>query len=565
MTAESKFIMVSFVAFFAACTGSIDTAGTADGDHGSGQGGSQGGGQGTGGSGSVGDVPAGACSLPSGSIRQLTPSQIEASLTKLVPNISAAELDLPRYGRGGNGFTNDSERKLLSLDDVQRLYTSLSKVADKAAQSPAALAGCLTTADETCVRGFVTTFATRAFRRPVTNEERDELVAFWKSSKAADPATALALLLRRVFMAPQFLFRTELGKASSAGVAELTPHEKASALAFTISNAPPDDELIADANSGALSDPSRLASHAERLLSKPETATGLLNMFEELFRVDGVVNVSKDDIFKGWSPAIAADMASEARAFLKELLWQDNGTIEGLLTAPYTVVNGRLASFYGLTGKTESDTKFTRVSVGDQPRAGILGQGALLSLLSHANQNDIVKRGRFVRELLLCEALPDPPASVKAIPPPPQGDLTLRQRIEQHSKDPSCLGCHRLMDPIGAAFEQFDAVGRFRDKDEGKPIDARGEIVDSKASDGSFTGLKGLGQHLAKSAQVRACLARATFRYTLGRADVTEDACQLSELDASVERSGGNLKKLFVQMIANPSFSKRVASKGEQP
>ncbi|MCG5051478.1 MAG: DUF1588 domain-containing protein [Myxococcales bacterium] len=509
-------------------------------------------------------MPPEGCALPTGNIRQLTPSQIEASLQKLLPGVSAAELDLPRYGRGGNGFTNDSDRKLLSLDDVQRLYTGLSKAADKASASPAALASCLSSPDDNCVRGFVSTFATRAFRRPVAAEERDELVAYWKARKAADSTTALSLLIRRMLMAPQFLFRTELGDSSNQGVLELTPHEKASALAFTISNAPPDDELMADADSGALSDPSRLAFHAERLLGKPETAKGLLNLFEELFRVDGVVNVSKDDVFEGWSPAIASDMASETRAFLKELLWKDDGTIEGLLTAPYTVVNGRLASFYGLSGKPANDTTFSRVAVGSQPRAGILGQGSLLSLLSHANQNDIVKRGRFVRELLMCEELPDPPESVKAVPPPPQGDLTLRERLAQHSSDPTCVGCHRLMDSIGTAFEQFDAVGRFRDKEGGKPIDASGEIVDSKGSDGNFTGLKGLAVHLAKSPQVSACLARATYRYTLGREDVSADSCQLRELEAAVDRSGGNLRKLFVDMIANPSFSKRAASTGEQ-
>lgn len=524
---------------------------------------------GNGGSGPKGDageggmVDAEGCALPARRLRLLTPEQMENALAALFPSLGTLpKLDLPRPGRGPSGFSNDSDRLSLTVADVQKFFGAMTAVAEAAAAKPAALDGCLASGlgNETCLRGFLDRFVAKAFRRPPDPAQVDALLAFAKSQKAGHgDAGALSQTLRRVLMAPEFMFRSEIGK-TKGDVAELDAHEKASALSFTLTDGPPDDALLEAARSGELDTPEGLRSQAERLLNEPESARGVMNLFSELFRTSSMAGVVKDDVFKGWSPQIASDTRREAEAFIAEVMWSDDHRLETLLTAPYTMVNQRLAKFYGLEGADGLGEAFEKLSYGKQPRAGILGQGGLLSLLAHAGQNDVVRRGRFVREEFLCEAVPPPPPNVVAVPPPPEGDITLRQALEQHQKDPACAVCHSQMDDIGFALEAFDGVGRHRTSDNGKPIDARGQIVGSESSDGHFDGEVELSVHLAKSDQVKRCFAKHGFRFVFGRLEQTADSCQLDKLSERFIAGGGDLRALLLDFVASPGFSRRAAA-----
>jgi hypothetical protein len=221
------------------------------------------------------------------------------------------------------------------------------------------------------------------------------------------------------------------------------------------------------------------------------------------------------------------------------------------LTAPYTFVNGPLAQYYGLPGV--SGDAFVKVPLDGTHRAGILSQGGLLSLLGKADQTSPVHRGKFVREQLLCDDLPPPPADLMIKPPELSATLTTRQRFTQHSADIACSGCHRLMDPIGLGFESFDGAGLYRASENGQPIDDSGQVNDSDAG-GPFTGVAELAAKLAGSDDVRACVAAKWFRYGYGRGETTADACTLQRLQGGFAASGGRIQDLLVALTQSDAF-----------
>jgi hypothetical protein len=182
-------------------------------------------------------------------------------------------------------------------------------------------------------------------------------------------------------------------------------------------------------------------------------------------------------------------------------------------------------------------------------------------MLAKANQTGPVQRGKFVREQLLCMQMPPPPAGVVIKVPDVSQTLSARERFGAHSKDATCAGCHTLMDPIGLALENFDGAGRYRETENGKPIDASGEVLQSDVT-GSFVGASGLAQKLAQSRAVKACLARAWFEYGFGREQSDEDSCALAQVNQKFESSGYQIKELITALTESDPFLYRKAVGG---
>ena len=181
-------------------------------------------------------------------------------------------------------------------------------------------------------------------------------------------------------------------------------------------------------------------------------------------------------VFPDWNEPLAADLAAEADAFLRQVIWNEDGRLATLLTAPFSMLNARLAGFYGVT-ETVPAGGLRKVAFRPGQRAGIFTLGALQATLAKDNDTDAVARGRFLREVLLCQTLPEPPANLNVVPPPPDGQNNMRERLARHSADPTCAACHDLMDPLGLAFEIYDGIGRHRTTDLGKPIDTAGTLT----------------------------------------------------------------------------------------
>jgi hypothetical protein len=223
-------------------------------------------------------------------------------------------------------------------------------------------------------------------------------------------------------------------------------------------------------------------------------------------------------------------------------------------------MNADVAAFYGVPGPAVAE--FQRVDLDPNQRAGLLTQPSILAVNAHADQTSPVHRGKFVRERLLCEPIAPPPPDVKAVPPAVDPNATTRERFAQHDKDPACAYCHKLMDPIGFGFEHYDAMGTWRDLEQGLPIDASGEITSSKDVDGTFDGAIQLAERLSTSEEVRACVVTQWFQYGHGRPNTKDDACTIQKLQTSFADAGYDIKELLVALTQTDAFlyRKRVSA-----
>jgi hypothetical protein len=423
---------------------------------------------------------------------------------------------------------------------------------------------------DACGQQFIAAFGQRAYRRPLDADDTAVLTTVFNAGKATDFQTGVRLVIETVLQAPKFLYRIEQGlpptefdvvvptpdvaAGATAKVVHVDGWEMAARLSYMLWRSMPDDELFAAAQAGRLSTPDGVAAEAARMLADPRARGMVTNFHDQWLRIGEVDGVEKDaSVYPAFTPAVAGLLRTEAETFLDHVVWDGEGTLAALLTAPYTFVNGPLAQYYGMTGASiPTGADFVRVDVDLSQRAGFLTQGGLVALLSKANQTSPVQRGKFVREQLLCDDLPPPPPGVDITPPELSATLTTRQRFEQHSADPSCATCHHLMDPIGLGFERFDGAGMLRDTENGQPIDASGRVDDADVA-GPFDGVPDLAGKLAASGQVRDCAARSWFRYGYGRGETSGDACTLQRLQQAFARSG-RIQDLLVALTATDAF-----------
>jgi hypothetical protein len=270
--------------------------------------------------------------------------------------------------------------------------------------------------------------------------------------------------------------------------------------------------------------------------------------------------VAKDPMrFPEWKGTLAADLATEADAFVKQVLWGEGAHLGTLLTASFSMLNGRLAAFYGV-GDPAAGEMLQKVSWPAGQRAGFLSQAGVMASLAKENDTDVVGRGKFIRELLLCQDLPPPPATVNAVPPPPDGKRTQRERMSAHSEDPSCAGCHTMMDPLGLAFERYDGIGRYRTMDVGQTLDVGGRLTGAEPEGAPFRDAVELMGLLARSPVVSRCFVSTAFRYAHGRAPGGLDACTIERLAARFDGAGGDMIDLAVALVTDDSFFLRASN-----
>jgi hypothetical protein len=502
------------------------------------------------------------CAAPAPRIWALTPEQYVLAVKSVLPSAVLSVEALTGASAAQVGFSNDASRLAMTEPQLGQLLEVSYRLASDAAADPARLAPCLAQAPPpaTCVRDFAQGLATRAFRRPVAAAEVDALAMLHaRAVTAGDARAALRQVVMAVLTSPSMLFRTELGPEPAArGAVTMTPHERASALSFFLTDGPPDAELLAAARSGTLDTRAQLETHSRRLLARADGARGLTRFAGELYGTRAVLDANKDVmVYPDWKEPLDADLAAEADAFVAQVIWNEDGRLATLLTAPFSMLNARLAAFYGVTESVPA-TGLRKVAFRPGQRAGLFTLGALQATLAKDNDTDAVARGRFLREVLLCQTLPEPPANLNIVPPPPDGQRTMRERLARHSADPTCAVCHQLMDPLGLAFEIYDGMGRYRATDVGKPIDAAGTLTGAAPAGASFANGVALVKLLGDSPDVAACFVRTAFRYGHGREPTEADACALDRLSTRFAATGGRILDLAVALATDDSFVQRL-------
>jgi mono/diheme cytochrome c family protein len=410
--------------------------------------------------------------------------------------------------------------------------------------------------DETCVRGFVERFGRRAWRRPLAADETERYLRLARG--VADGGRGLTGGLTAVTAAllqsPHFLYRSELGVPDPKDPQRrrLSDFEMASRLAYFLWGAPPDDQLLDAAQDGRLSSNQGLEAEAARLLRSPRARATMAGFFVELFRLRRL-----DRLYEGrgkhpkFTTTLPAAMKIETLRLIEEIAFDPSRDFREIFSARFTYVNGELARLYDLPPPARED-EFVRVELpASSPRRGVLGQGSFLSIFAHSNSSSPTRRGKFIREGLLCQAVPPPPPSVDTTLPDDEGDVvrTTRQRLEAHRKNPRCYGCHKAMDPLGLAFERFDNLGIERQQDGGQAIDSSGEL------DGApFTTAAELGQLMARNDKINACVARSLFRFALGSLESDGEEPLLEELGRGLTRDGGKFVALVASVIKSEGF-----------
>jgi hypothetical protein len=377
----------------------------------------------------------------------------------------------------------------------------------------------LTQADETpCAGAIVRRVATQAFRRPVSDKDHARLMTFYgRGRKEKNFEFGVTKALEAILASPQFLFRVEETplKLTTASY-RLGDYELASRLSFFVLGSGPDAELLKLASQGSLVLPGALSKQARRLLTLPSADALATRFASQWLRLQDLERVIPDPILFPYSDqTLSLALKKETELFFESLVREDRSVLE-LLTADYTYVNERVARHYGIANVTGA--RFRRVSL-PADRRGILGHGSILTLTSIADRTSPVMRGKWVMEVLLGSPPPPPPPNVPALEETKGTSdtgraLTVRERMEQHRSNPQCTSCHRVIDPLGLALENFDATGKWRIRDGGMPVDTSGQLFDGT----SIAGSSGLRDALLRHQDVvLLSFTRSLMTYALGR------------------------------------------------
>lgn len=407
-----------------------------------------------------------------------------------------------------------------------------------------------------CADLWIDAFGARAYRRPLDAATKSRLHALYvDGAKQKDFATGIEVVLEAMLQSPRFLYRVELGAPDAVGgdVVELDDWEVASRLSYLFWATMPDAALFAEAAAGHLHDRAAIRAQAERMLADDRARPAIARFHDEWLGLDALDRLKKDpSVYPAFSADLAPLFRRETEETLGAIVLDDKGTFADLLTSTTTRMNAELAAFYGAKGPTTD--AFETVTLDATKRAGFLTQASILSVYAKPGESSPVHRGKFVRERLLCEALPPPPNGVAITPPAVDPHATTRERYLQHMADPNCSVCHERMDLVGFGFEHFDGIGRYRATENGLPIDATGEVRGSEDLDGAFDGVLELAQRLSTSEEARACLVTQWLRYGYGRAEEDEDRCSRATIEQAFSTHGSEVRELLIALTQTDAF-----------
>jgi Protein of unknown function (DUF1592)/Protein of unknown function (DUF1588)/Protein of unknown function (DUF1587)/Protein of unknown function (DUF1585)/Protein of unknown function (DUF1595) len=342
--------------------------------------------------------------------------------------------------------------------------------------------------EEACAESIISSLARRAYRRPIGADDLPPLVALFRQGAAADGfAAGVRLALLKILVSPEFIFRMEFDppEASAGDAHRISDVELASRLSFFLWSSIPDDELLSVAERGELGDVSVLEHQVWRMLADPRSHALVKNFAGQWLFLRNIARIQPDPAaFPNFDENLRQALERETELLVDSTLHEDRSIVD-LLTADYTFVNQRLAEHYGIKGIYGSE--FRRVAVNDPNRQGLLGQASILTVTSYPNRTAPTIRGKWVLEQLLGTPPPPPPPNVPSLKEDASAQaVTMRQRMEQHRANPACAICHRIMDPLGFALENFDGLGRWRDSagPGAGPIDSSGILPDGTRFEG---------------------------------------------------------------------------------
>jgi hypothetical protein len=577
------------------CTGQISGVSTGQGSPGAGGGpggagagstsgagnqgtaGSGSGGAGAGTSGQGGDPyaipasPPASTLVPTSRVARLSRQQWSNTVRDLLKLPDISEIDSNVTGDALIGFDNEADALFVTEQLRKQLADAAEKLADKVTADAAALARLVPANAPTDAAGkakaFITTFGQHAFRRPLTDAEVTTQVGLFNQGPTLYPGVDVfkagaSLVIQAMLQSPQFLYRSELGTAAAGATKiPLDDWEVAAKLALSITNTMPDDAMFAAAAAGQLRDKVAVAAQAKRLLDGQLGTAGINNFNLQLYRLGTYDGITRDPkLFPDFKPGAPAAMKQEVLQFLGWLFSQGRG-VKDFYTTPVGFVNALLSPIYGVAGSSSSDpAMLTKVDLDPNQRSGLLTQaGFLSSYVGSSGDPDIIHRGVFIATRLLCKILPPPDPNAIGAMIVESPTRTNRESVELLTGKGTCgESCHgALFNPLGFAFENYDAIGKYRTMDRGKTVNA----ADSYRFDGqlkSFDGGVALSQLLAEAKETHACYVQNMMTYLNGRELAAQEQAMV-DYYARLSRAGMvSLHDMELAVVTGDAFLNRL-------
>lgn len=406
-------------------------------------------------------------------------------------------------------------------------------------------------AETSCATTYLKDLATRAFRRPATADDMTAIMAAYAGARAKmSYGESVAIGVETILQMPQFLYVLETQPAAGAAPSMLTGPELAQRMALLYWNGLPDKTLLDAAQSGALATAANRLAQAQRMLQDPRAHGVFTDFLLQWMKVK--------DFHADTHPAdLQAALDEEMHRDIDHALAADNGLVD-LISSKQTFVNSVLEKFYGLPAQSTGPTNWRLADMDAEQRVGILTHPLLLAKFAHGQTASPILRGKFIRVMVMCDDISGPPPGAQAMQDnlTPTG-ATVIEQSQARLNNATCGACHKYMDPIGFGFSAFDGVGNYVPSVGGQPVDVSGHIESTSDLGGDFSGARDLGNKLAKSPKVQACLSAQWMRYAFGTKENSTDQCTVQALANSFGQQNNSLTALFAGLSALESFAQR--------
>lgn len=474
-----------------------------------------------------------------------------------------------------HGYLNNADALKASTVLLEQWLSTAELMAETYIQEIDQRLPCAAQTNRACAQEFVQSFGKRAFRRPITQADLDLYLGLYDETAGHLNFTeGIRDVMTAMLISPNFLYRMELGTQDpETGVCVLGSYELANELSYMIWGTMPDEALMSAAASGELETQEGLQAQVKRMIKDERGAAAFRDFVFKWLHLDRFKSIVRDaQTYPEFNNDIRNRMYAEAEAFVDVVYADGQGTLRDLFSSKTRSLDAMLAAYYGLS--VPDDGQAHAVTF-DEDRAGVLGLGAFLATQAGGDRSSPVLRGAVIRERMLCQELPPPPPALNINEGVLDPNWTTRERFAQHSSDPSCAGCHRLVDPIGFAFERYDGVGRYRDTYEknNAPIDSSGAIIASKHSDGKLDGLSSLNVQLSSNADAPSCFTQQAVYYRYGVSDPFEHGCNMELVEDKFVQGDLSFEALITAMTQTLHFKQRAPAhwseqdwyKGQRP
>jgi hypothetical protein len=509
--------------------------------------------------------------VPEQPLRRLSASEYKSTIrdlfgSELAPTLLSGSLFPPT--QISSGFEADAEANVVNTAESNAIEDNAEHIASTILAKPDAYLRKLLPCDlpttigdsdiDGCVADFITEFGLRAYRRPLTAKEKEIAQGVYELIRAEQSgAEAFSALVQYFVQSPALLYRVERGTQQIVpGIKQLSGYERAARLSYLFAGSTPDAALLDAAAKGELDSPAQVRAQAERLMGEPGFNSVLTGFHRDWLRLYELETAAKDvTLFPEMTTEVRKSMLEESGEFVRHVFATGDGSISSLFSTTALPVNGALAGIYGVDRGGAAANEWVAVQMSG--RKGILSLASIMATLAKPDRTNPIHRGAFVKREILCQFIPALPGTVDIQGPLKDASVlpTARERLQPLTDNAQCTGCHTLFNPIGLAFETFDALGRLRTEENGAPIDTSGQI-DLGAGVVAFQNTSELLDGIANSSLVRDCYALQWYRAAMGRLEFAQDSCGIYDVRAAAETTG-SVREMLLALTQTDAFLNR--------